>query len=321
MAEPSLTRWLGVRSSSSTSTSSKAKSPKRCFKLSSMSALASLRTSTLEVRFPLRLGASSRSPSHPPDAFYESLTPYSAFTARVFFNHLRTLEDPRLVDIEPVVTALAFYIQAQWTQLVVLLESEEHDEDVELTQEFIVGELVTMAVNADYGDEIGRRKMFELMRESLSLPHRRAELLTLVLVTGEMLSNFSLPPSLVPKCLDVLLKVNTSEKEFMRIVVEIVQALRADSELMTSEDENADDDEEVDEDEDEEAFLARRAAAKAARYAAMAPADIQRRKDLDLRCLVVVKALLERVMGVSDEPELRVGVGDVVDGGPPVSVR
>lgn len=269
-----------------------------------------------------RLGGGSHSSFDPTDAFYESLTPYSAFTARVFFNHLRTLEDPRLVDIEPVVTALAFFIQAQWNQLVVLLESEEHDEDVELTQEFIVGELVTMAVNADYGDEIGRRKMFELMRESLppSSPRQAAHPRSF---TGEMLSHFSLPPSLVPKCLDVLLKVNTSEKEFMRIVVEIVQALRADSELMTSEDENGDnDDDEVDEDEDEEAFLARRAAAKAARYAAMAPADIERRKDLDLRCLVVVKALLERVMGVSeDEPKLRVGVGDVVDGGPPVSVR
>lgn len=152
--------------------------------------------------------------------------------------------------------------------------------------------------------------------------------------TGEMLSHFSLPPSLVPKCLDVLLKVNTSEKEFMRIVVEIVQGLRADSQLMTSEDENADDDEEdeVDEDEDEEAFLARRKAAQDARDAAREPAHVERRKELDLRCLVVVKALLERVMGVSLD-----GYGEspppprppppspwkegVVDGDSPFSIR
>ena len=72
-------------------------------------------------------------------------------------------------DVEPVVTALAFYLQAAWTQLVVALEAEERDEGQELQQQFIVGELVGIAVNLDYGDEIGRRKMFELMRMSFSL--------------------------------------------------------------------------------------------------------------------------------------------------------
>lgn len=66
-------------------------------------------------------------------------------------------------------TALAYHIQAEWTKLVVLLESEERDESAELMQEFTVGELVSMAVNVDYGDEIGRRKMFELIRECLSI--------------------------------------------------------------------------------------------------------------------------------------------------------
>lgn len=118
-----------------------------------------------------------------------------------------------------------------------------------------------------------------------------------------MLSHFSLPPSLVPKCLDVLLRVNTSEKEFMRIVVEIVQSLRAESQLMTSEDEHArqlhDDDE--DDDDVDQAEAASRARRKAAKRAAVSrePALLERRRELDLRCLLVVKALLERVMGVS----------------------
>jgi condensin complex subunit 3 len=113
-----------------------------------------------------------------------------------------------------------------------------------------------------------------------------------------MLSHSSLPPLLVPTCLDVLLKVNTSEKEFMRIVVEIVQGLRADSKLVTSEEENGDDD---DEDDDDEARARRKAAhkGKQARTESKEPAHLERRKELDLRCLVVVKALLERVMGVS----------------------
>jgi condensin complex subunit 3 len=101
----------------------------------------------------------------PSDAFYQTLTPHTSFLARVYFNHLRKLEDPRLIDLEPVVTALGFFIQAEWTKLVVLLEAEERDEEGELEQEFVVSELVGIAVNVDYGDEIGRRKMFELMRE------------------------------------------------------------------------------------------------------------------------------------------------------------
>lgn len=66
-------------------------------------------------------------------------------------------------------TALAYYIQAEWIKLSVVLESEEKDEDVSAALEFVVGELVGIAVNVDYGDEIGRRKMFELMRKVLFL--------------------------------------------------------------------------------------------------------------------------------------------------------
>lgn len=100
-----------------------------------------------------------------PDDFFQALTPATAFLARVYFAYLRSESNPRLADLEPVVTALAFFIQAEWTQLVVLLESEERREEKEAEHEFIARELVAMAVNLDYGDEIGRRKMFELMRE------------------------------------------------------------------------------------------------------------------------------------------------------------
>ncbi|KAK4056299.1 chromosome condensation complex Condensin, subunit G [Microbotryomycetes sp. JL221] len=219
------------------------------------------------------------------EAFWQALTPWSAFAARTYFDYLRKLEDPRLGDIEPVVTALAFHIQAEWTKLVVLLEAEEHDEGEQVMQEFVVAQVCQMAVNLDYGDEIGRRKMFELMRE--------------------MLSHFMLPASLVSICLDVLLKVTTSEKEFMRVVVEIVQSLRADSQLMTSEDErtrNADDDE----DEDAETYQARRK--KAMKERAIEMVKSERRRELDLRCLAIVKALLERVTGALHENSMLHGL-------------
>ncbi|SGY69030.1 BQ5605_C004g02943 [Microbotryum silenes-dioicae] len=210
--------------------------------------------------------------------FWQILTPHTAFTTRVYLNHLRQLEDPRLADLEPVVTALAFFVQNEWTKLVVSLDAAERDEGAELELEFVVGELVEMAIDLDYGDEIGRRKIFELMRE--------------------MMSNSILPYSLVPKCLDVLLKVTSSEKEFMRIVVEIVQSLRADSHLMTTDDDADLDNDSEDEDEDE-GVEARKARRKRRYTASQEPVIFARRKQLDLRCLVIVKALLERVMGVS----------------------
>ncbi|KAK4049423.1 chromosome condensation complex Condensin, subunit G [Microbotryomycetes sp. JL201] len=216
-----------------------------------------------------------------------SLTPWTAFTARTYFEYLRKNEDVGLDDVEPVVTALAYHLQAAWTKLVVSLEAEEQDEVKQLMQEFVVGEIAKIAIDLDYGDEIGRRKMFELMRE--------------------MLSHIMLPASLIPTCLDVLLKVTTSEKELMRIVVEIVQSLRADSQLMTSEDErtrqtsNAEDD-----DEDEETFRARRN--KQLKSRAIEMVRSERRRELDLRCLTVVKALLERVTGALHENSMLHGL-------------
>lgn len=129
-----------------------------------------------------------------------------------------------------------------------------------------------------------------------------------------MLQHSLLPPSLIPKCLDVLLK-GTSERDFMRIVVEIVQSLRRDSHLVTSdseldgqEDDEGDEDEDEDEDDEmhsgeDEETRARRIAkgkGKARRKSGVQnPQQAERRKELDLRCLFVVKALLERVMSVS----------------------
>ncbi|BGP37334.1 chromosome condensation complex Condensin, subunit G [Rhodotorula kratochvilovae] len=228
------------------------------------------------------------------DAYYQTLSPSTAFLARVYLDHLRAAESPLLPDIEPVVTALAYFLQSEWTQLVVALEADERNDEREASGEFVVGELVGIAVNLDYGDEIGRRKMFELMRE--------------------MLQHSLLPPSLIPKCLDVLLK-GTSERDFMRIVVEIVQSLRRDSHLVTSDSElgepdDDDDDESSSEegsDEDVEARQRRKAKGKG-RAKPQPPQQAERRKELDLRCLFVVRALLERVMSALQENSMLHGL-------------
>lgn len=67
-------------------------------------------------------------------------------------------------------TSLAHYISMRWNTLLEMLETEgERDEEKEREEEFVVKELSRMAVGVDYGDEIGRRKMFELMRAFLLL--------------------------------------------------------------------------------------------------------------------------------------------------------
>lgn len=88
----------------------------------------------------------------------------------------------------PVVTALAFRIQGSYNDLLGKIEAEEEDrllqeglpvneqdddervkrEEARIDQEFVIGEMLKMALKLDYGDEIGRRKMFQLVRKSYS---------------------------------------------------------------------------------------------------------------------------------------------------------
>ena len=95
-----------------------------------------------------------------------ALTPARALILRTYFAHLRALQDPRLADIEPVVTALAYYIHSEWTKLVVQIDSIEYNEEAEKAHIFVIQQLCLMARDQEEGDEIGRRKMFDCMRES-----------------------------------------------------------------------------------------------------------------------------------------------------------
>jgi condensin complex subunit 3 len=77
----------------------------------------------------------------------------------------------------PEVTKLAFYLQRYVTVLVDALKrvaaqepTEDEEEEDTVEQEFIVEQLLHMARTLDYSDEVGRRKMFALLRQSLSVP-------------------------------------------------------------------------------------------------------------------------------------------------------
>lgn len=113
--------------------------------------------------------------------YWGNLTPERAFLARVFVDHcIATKAEGRLESVLPVVTSLAFRIQNAYNTLITNTSAFREEKivrdftDEEIAQkeeermdgEFVLGELLALAVNLDYSDEIGRRKMFQLIRES-----------------------------------------------------------------------------------------------------------------------------------------------------------
>ncbi|WRT70673.1 uncharacterized protein IL334_007671 [Kwoniella shivajii] len=202
------------------------------------------------------------------ETFWNSLTPEKAFLARVFVDHcISNKDEARLEEVLPVVIALAFCIQDEYNKLVG--STDDGNEDV-TDRTFIVGELLKLAVNLDYADEIGRRKMFQLARE--------------------MISQANLPESLIPKCLDVLSKIANGERDLIRVVVDVVTELREGGE--------ADDDEPPMDSQmssvSDQSMIRRRSVATQ-RINSQDPEERMKAALIDLRCLLICISLLERV--------------------------
>lgn len=120
-----------------------------------------------------------------PDEFWDDLNPELAFVARTFNDFCR---DPRTTEhasqrdlyalVEeklPEVTKFGFFLQRQLEKLIETMRSaasgdDEDAEDESVQQEFIVEQLLHMALTFDYSDEVGRRKMFGLARNALAVP-------------------------------------------------------------------------------------------------------------------------------------------------------
>ncbi|KAI9777472.1 MAG: hypothetical protein M1839_008884 [Geoglossum umbratile] len=124
------------------------------------------------------------------DLFWEGLTAESAFVARSFNDFCRQQGDAKfeaLVEEKmPEVTRLAFFLQRFINKLLESLrrvaeqgeDAEEDDDVAEL--EFIVEQLLHIAQTLDYADEVGRRKMYALLREILSVPELPEEVTRLI---------------------------------------------------------------------------------------------------------------------------------------------
>ncbi|KAJ9232750.1 hypothetical protein DTO169E5_7310 [Paecilomyces variotii] len=111
------------------------------------------------------------------EAFWDTLTAESAFLARSFNDFCRLENDGKYESLGdekmPEVTALAYFLSKYTTALLEKIknakEMGEGNEEDTVENEFIVEQLLHIALTLDYSDEVGRRKMFSLLRETLAV--------------------------------------------------------------------------------------------------------------------------------------------------------
>lgn len=151
------------------------------------------------------------------DTFWETLSAESVFIARSFNDFCRSDDSGKyeyLIEEKlPEVTKLAFYLERYIKVLVDAikraeekeLEDDEEEEDT-VEQEFIVEQLLHIALTLDYSDEVGRRKMFALLRQSLSISDLPDEVTKL---TVDVLRDICAPNA-------------AGEREFCSVVLEAV---------------------------------------------------------------------------------------------------
>ncbi|KAL2040754.1 hypothetical protein N7G274_006733 [Stereocaulon virgatum] len=169
------------------------------------------------------------------DPFWDHLSPESAFMARSFNDYCHQQANDKyqtLVEEKmPEVTKLAFFLQRYTNNLVDSLcrNSDRHEADEEedtVEQEFIVEQLLHIAKTLDYSDEVGRRKMFALLRETLSISELPDEITKLV----------------VDVLRDVCGAEAAGEREFCGVVIEAIaevhDAIAVDEPAPNNEDES-----------------------------------------------------------------------------------
>jgi condensin complex subunit 3 len=123
---------------------------------------------------------------HFDDDFWANLTPESAFMVRTFSQHCHQnpLHEATHEQEMPEITQFGFYLQQHLNALLecirVSKEDSGREEDVS-EKEFIVEQLLHIAQTLDYSDEVGRRRMFSLLRESMALAELPEEITRLII--------------------------------------------------------------------------------------------------------------------------------------------
>ncbi|KAF5315625.1 hypothetical protein D9611_004773 [Ephemerocybe angulata] len=144
--------------------------------------------------------------------YWEVLGPVNSIFARVFADWCIEVKAQHKLDtLLPEITDMVKAVKSHYSALVQLYQRrDEEDEKVDFEEiparEFILGELLKLAAKMDYADSFGKKHMLALLQK--------------------MLVEDELPKQLLPPCLDVLREVAASERDFIRIVVELIQDLR-----------------------------------------------------------------------------------------------
>ncbi|KAI2621031.1 ARM repeat-containing protein [Xylaria nigripes] len=151
------------------------------------------------------------------DRFWETLSAESVFVARSFNSFCRTegngKYEPLVEEKLPEVTKIAYFLERYLNVLIEAIrrinsrgDVEEEEEEDTAEQEFIVEQLLHIILTLDYSDEVGRRKMFALLRQALSIPELPDEVTKL---TVDVLRDICAPDA-------------AGEKEFCSVVLEAV---------------------------------------------------------------------------------------------------
>lgn len=151
------------------------------------------------------------------DKFWETLSAESVFVARSFNDFCRTEGNGKyesLVEEKlPEVTKIAYFLERYLNVLIEAIRrvnsqdtAEEDEEEDTAEQEFIVEQILHIVLTLDYSDEVGRRKMFALLRQALSIPELPDEVTKL---TIEALRDICAPDA-------------AGEREFCSVVLEAV---------------------------------------------------------------------------------------------------
>ena len=122
------------------------------------------------------------------DPYWDHLSAERVFLARSFNDFCKEASgrhyEALLEEKMPEVTKLGFFLQRYVNDLVERLRrtsaTNEDEEEDTVEQEFIVEQLLHIAQTLDYSDEVGRRKMFSLLRETLAIPELPDEITKLV---------------------------------------------------------------------------------------------------------------------------------------------
>lgn len=168
-----------------------------------------------------------------PENIWRQFTVETAFLLRCFYKHcvdnnLHETIDDNFPEASRLADSLNLYLQK-----ILVREEKVSSSDSEKSHvEFIIEQLLIIANSYDYSDEVGRRSMLTVVRN--------------------MLSVFDLPEALIEIGLKVLKSLSINERDFVTMVIEIINDIRDDDIERQEKEQGEDEPSRADDDEDDD---------------------------------------------------------------------